>query len=133
MIAAFRKAVLRNYATFAGRAGRAEFWWYCLAVFLLNILVNLADAFLVSPLLGLPGQAGLLSAILGLALILPGLAITTRRLHDTGRTGWWQLLWLLPLIGFIILLVFCARRGEAGPNRFGAAPLPLEGEAPPPG
>ncbi|WP_108263105.1 DUF805 domain-containing protein [Mangrovicoccus ximenensis] len=120
MIAAFRKVFLRNYATFAGRASRSEFWWYVLAVFLLNIVVNLIDAFAVSPLLGMPGETGILSALLGLALILPGLAVSSRRLHDTGRSAWWLLLWLIPLIGMLVLIYFYIQPSEEGPNRFGA-------------
>ncbi|WP_216671093.1 DUF805 domain-containing protein [Mangrovicoccus sp. HB161399] len=120
MIAAFRKVFLKNYATFAGRASRGEFWWYVLAVLLLNIIVNLIDAFAISPMLGMPGDTGILSAILGLVLILPGLAVSARRLHDTGRSAWWLLLWLLPVIGFLVLLYFYVQRSDEGANRFGA-------------
>ncbi len=120
MIAAFRKVFLKNYATFSGRASRGEFWWYVLAVFLLNIIVNLVDYYAVSPMIGVSGETGILSAILGLALIVPGLAVSARRLHDTGRSAWWLLLWLIPLLGMLVLIYFYIQRSDDGHNRFGA-------------
>jgi uncharacterized membrane protein YhaH (DUF805 family) len=64
-----------------------------------------------------------LSGLASLALFLPSLAVAVRRLHDTDRTGWWVLIGLVPLIGWIIYLVFMCQRGTEGPNRFGADPL----------
>jgi uncharacterized membrane protein YhaH (DUF805 family) len=67
-------------------------------------------------------HAHLLALLYGLALFVPNIAVTARRLHDTDRSGWWQLLILIPLIGFIILVVFLGQEGERESNRFGAIP-----------
>jgi uncharacterized membrane protein YhaH (DUF805 family) len=70
------------------------------------------------------GSFGVISGIAGLALLLPGLSVAIRRLHDTDHSGWWVLIGLIPLIGFIVLLVFYLREGDAGENRYGPAPSP---------
>lgn len=103
--ASFGSAVrqcLNKYATFSGRAKRSEFWWWLLFVLLLGISSNLISQSLAN--------------IVFLALLLPTLAVTTRRLHDTNRSGWYQLLCLLPLIGFVIFL-FCLQSSKE-PNKF---------------
>lgn len=106
----------KRYATFTGRASRAEFWW----AMLFNLLAGLACAVLDIPIAIGSGQDwDLFSSIYGLATILPGLAIGVRRLHDIDRRGWWIFLWLLPLIGAIVMIVFHCQRGTDGPNRFG--------------
>ncbi|WP_455430719.1 DUF805 domain-containing protein [Phytohabitans flavus] len=68
--------------------------------------------------------------LLNLALFLPGLAVAVRRLHDTDRTGWWVLIALVPIVGFIVLLVFFLMDGTPGPNRFGPSPKASELSAP---
>lgn len=88
-----------KYADFSGRASRSEYWWFVLFI----LLVSMA-ASVISPKL---------SALFSLATLLPSIAAATRRLHDTNRTGWWQLLVLVPLVGFIVLLVFLAQEGQA--------------------
>lgn len=117
---------LRNYATFAGRARRSEFWWF----FLFTLLAQCVAAILNQALFWAAPQ-GPIGAILSLLLLLPNLAVGARRLHDTGRSGWWLLIWLVPLIGFILLLVWFCSRGEEGANRFGPDPrtLPANGAA----
>jgi uncharacterized membrane protein YhaH (DUF805 family) len=100
------KACLNNFATFSGRASRPEFWYFFLAVFLLSLVANL-----LSDLLGL---------VVMLATVVPMLAVGARRLHDTGRSGWWQLIALVPVLGGIVLLVLMAQKSDAGANRFGA-------------
>jgi len=110
--------VLRKYAQFDGRAHRTEFWLF--------VLVNVAISFVLSILDVIIGTdtdfGGLLGAIYGLAVLVPSLAVGARRLHDTGRSGWWQLLLLIPLIGLIILIVWWAKEGEPAPNRWGPNP-----------
>lgn len=92
------KICLAKYADFSGRASRSEYWWFVLFI----LLVSMA-ASVFSPKL---------SALFSLATLLPSIAAATRRLHDTNRTGWWQLLVLVPLVGFIVLLVLLAQKGQ---------------------
>jgi uncharacterized membrane protein YhaH (DUF805 family) len=96
----------RKYASFDGTARRSEYWWF----FLFNVIAG-----------SILGQVGTVpSVIFTLAMLLPSLAVATRRLHDTDRSGWWQLICFVPLIGWIVLIVFLAQEGKA--NRYGAAP-----------
>lgn len=117
---------LSKYATISGRARRSEFWWWVLAVWLVGIGVGIVEVLFG---LGAPNGGGPLSALYALALILPNICVAGRRLHDTGRSAWWLLLVLVPLIGFIVLIVFYVQRGTAGENRFGPDPLAAEAEA----
>ena len=89
---------LKKYVDFNGVASRSEFWWFILFVFIVAVVLGWA-----SPLL---------ANIFGLAMLLPELAVGARRLHDTGRSGWWQLLLLLPVIGLIILIVFWVQESK---------------------
>jgi uncharacterized membrane protein YhaH (DUF805 family) len=95
-----------KYADFNGCATRSEFWWWVLFYIL------------ASAVLGLVSQA--LAGIFALATLVPYIAVTARRLHDTDRSGWLQLLALIPIIGWIILIVWCVQEGKQ-PNRFCAA------------
>jgi uncharacterized membrane protein YhaH (DUF805 family) len=119
------RSVLSQYATFSGRAGRAEFWWWVLAAFLGSLVIGALDNALFPPLVAEVDAfgGGPLSAIYGLALLLPNLAVNVRRLHDGDRSGWWLLIVLVPIIGFLVLLWFFVRRGTPGPNRFGPVPV----------
>ena len=109
-----------KYVTFAGRAPRAEYWYFVLFAVLANIAIGILSA--ISHEIG-----SILSAIFGLAILLPGLSVTVRRLHDTDRSGWWYWIALIPLVGIILLIVWFCTRGTRGPNRFGpenGAPIP---------
>ncbi|MDF2998536.1 MAG: hypothetical protein K0R27_4173 [Xanthobacteraceae bacterium] len=110
----------QQYAGFAGRAARSEFWFWVLFTVLVSIATNMLDVVLFGYEIAL--QIGPLNALTSLALLVPSIAIGTRRLHDIDRTGWWQLL-MLTGIGLILLVVWWCFRGTAGPNRFGADPL----------
>ena len=119
---------LRRYADFSGRSRRREYWMF----FLFNLLISVAVWFLLAVLFvaGLSETAMMtimmpvfaLYGLAALALIIPGLAVTVRRLHDTDRSGWTILLGLIPLVGPILLLVFYCTEGTPGPNRFGEDP-----------
>ena len=98
------KSCLGQYATFTGRASRSEFWWF----FLFQVLVMVATSML----------GDVINGIASLALLLPALAVGARRLHDIGRTGWWQLL-LLSGIGFLVLLYWWVQPGEGAGNIYG--------------
>jgi uncharacterized membrane protein YhaH (DUF805 family) len=112
------KVCFSKYVDFNGRARRSEFWWWVLFTFLLGIVASIVDS-----VLGTRSSTGtgLVESVTNLAVLLPSLAVGARRLHDTGRSGWWLLLWLVCLIGWIILIVwFC--QGSHGDNKYGASP-----------
>jgi len=121
--------VLRKYAIFDGRARRKEYWMYTLFTILIYI-AYLVVASLAIALLGHsdspnPAVSVLILApiwLYGLAVLVPGLAVTVRRLHDTGRSGWWFLISFVPLVGSIVLLVFLCQDSEPGPNLHGLNP-----------
>src|SRR5687768_4458789 len=150
------KRPIEKYADFSGRAPRAEYWWYFLAVIVASLIAQIIDSMLG---LALFGPYGPLLILLSLGLLVPGLAVTVRRLHDTGRSGWWILIALIPyflvgvmmgmaaasgsmaglagvglfaivaLAGAIALLVFMILPGIPGDNRFGPDPYGTEGAA----
>lgn len=96
---------LKKYATFSGRAPRAEYWWYYLATVIISIPLRLFDSLLGS---------GALSMIFNLAVFLPWLAVTVRRLHDTDRSGWWLLLFGLAILAFFAVIGLLAGLGASG-------------------
>ncbi len=104
-----------KYAVFSGRAGRREFWLFML----LNALVCLAGAIVDSVLFP---RLHLSETAATLAFLIPSSAVSFRRLHDIGRSGWWFLLMLVPVIGWIVLLVWHLTPSAPGPNQFGAPP-----------
>ena len=112
---------LKKYAVFSGRSRRREFWFFMLFYFIILVALAFIDGSMAASASG-PGSAGLLSTIFALAMLIPNLAVTVRRLHDTGRTGWWVLIGLIPVIGGIVLLVFMCLDSEAGSNQYGASP-----------
>ena len=114
----FLSCITTNYVGFSGRARRAEYWYYTLFVIIISIAANL-----ISIAITKPGDVGVLSIVVALALFLPGIAVGVRRLHDTGRSGWWMLIPLLPIIGSIILLVFFVFRGDESDNEYGPDPI----------
>jgi uncharacterized membrane protein YhaH (DUF805 family) len=109
----------RNYANFSGRTPRSGYWFWTLFVVLVSLVAKIVD-------FGLTGdpRGGLVAGIVSLILIIPGIAISVRRLHDRDKSGWFFLLCLIPIVGWIILLVWYCQRGTTGTNRFGPDPLP---------
>jgi len=109
-----------KYAQFSGRARRMEYWMFLVINVLVTIVLAIVD-FTVgtfSATLGL----GLLGGLYSLAVLIPSIAVTVRRLHDTDRSGWWLLIGLVPVIGFFVLLVFMFLEGTSGDNRHGTSP-----------
>ena len=116
---AVKNAIMNNYANFSGRASRSEFWWWTLFYFLVSIPVSFID--LIIGIEPIPGY-GPFGIILIIGLFLPNFGIIFRRLHDTGRSGWWYWILLVPCVGFIVLIVFLAQDGEPHPNAYGEVP-----------
>ncbi len=114
--------VLRNYVNFSGRARRKEYWMFVLFNFIIAFGLGFISGFLGAIL----GEAGsvfsLLPALYNLAVFLPSLAVSVRRLHDTDRTGWWILINLIPLVGWIIFIVFMVLDSTPGSNTYGPNP-----------
>ena len=112
--------VLKNYATFSGRARRKEYWIFFLISALISIVLTLLDILLGT--YSVEYEAGLFSGLYSLLILIPSIAVVVRRLHDTDRSGWWILISLIPLIGVIVLFVFICLDSQPGTNRFGANP-----------
>lgn len=111
--------VLKNYVGFSGRARRKEYWMFVLVSFVLAGVLSIIDK-----ILGLERASGegILTTIYGLLVLLPSWAVQFRRLHDTDRSAWWMLLLLIPIIGWLVILVFNCQNGTQGDNRFGPDP-----------
>lgn len=112
--------VFKKYTDFSGRAHRPEYWYFVLFNILVNIACNIVDNVIgtFNPEIGL----GLVGGLYMLFVLMPGLAVTVRRLHDTGRSGWWILVGFIPIVGFLVLIAFMIFRGEAGANQYGPEP-----------
>jgi len=113
----------QKYANFMDRAPRSEYWWFTL----FSILVQIGVQILAGIMASMGGGAAIVGLILMVivvfGLIVPGIAVVIRRLHDTDRSGWWFLIVLVPLVGALVLLYFLVSRGTEGDNRFGPDPL----------
>ncbi|HEY9216506.1 MAG TPA: DUF805 domain-containing protein [Phenylobacterium sp.] len=115
---------LRKYAEFQGRASRSEYWLF----YLFTIIVAVVVGIIAGIVGGASGEAGpslILSGLLGLfglAIIVPSIALSFRRLHDTDRSAWWLLISLIPFVGGVVLLVFSVLDGTPGPNKYGPDP-----------
>ena len=112
--------VLKKYAVFSGRARRREYWFFLLFNILASIVLAIVDGVLGT--LNQEAGLGLFSGLYSLAVLIPGLAVSVRRLHDTDHSGWWILIGFVPLLGAIVLLVFMFMGGTPGDNRFGPDP-----------
>ncbi len=98
------KVCFAKYADFNGRAMRSEFWWWFLFILLAGMAISIVSH--------------MLSMLFSLGTLLPSLAVCARRLHDTDRSGWWQLIGLIPVVGWVVLIIWCVQEGRE-PNRFG--------------
>ena len=121
----FAQAVRRNlttaaYVDFSGRASRSEYWWF----YLFTVMVSLGLGLLIGSLGDTP--AALLLGLLPIGLIIPGLATLIRRIHDSGRSGWWLLIALIPVLGVISLFVLTLLPSTPGANRYGQGRSPSD-------
>lgn len=119
----YLKVVRDNYANFNGRARRKEYWMFALV----NMLISIVLYALMFVGVGMEstvvsGLFGILFLIYAIATLVPSIAVMVRRLHDTGKSGWWYFIAFIPLVGGIALLVFLVTDGEAGTNQYGANP-----------
>ena len=110
--------VVKKYAVFSGRARRKEFWMFILFYIIIAIGLSVVDMMIGMSLLGL---------LFALAMLIPSLAVGARRLHDIGKSGWWQLIGLVPFIGILVLIIFWVMDSNPGDNAYG--PNPKAGEA----
>ncbi|MFC1916235.1 DUF805 domain-containing protein [Chloroflexota bacterium] len=110
--------VLKKYAAFCGRARRKEYWYF----FLFNAIIGIALGWIGNLL----WTNNVLSGLYSLFVFLPSLGVSIRRLHDTGSSGWWLLIGLIPLIGTIILLVYMVSDSQEGTNQYGPSPKLVE-------
>lgn len=142
------KTVLGKYATFSGRATRPEYWWWYLFMTIVALVISVPFSFIVAT--SIDADAGtvsggfwlamILPSLIALAFFLPNLAVTIRRLHDTGRSGWWVLLAFIPFVNFIgglVVLIFMLlptqpQDNEYGPVAPGYGSLPTAPPAGPP-
>ena len=108
-------SVLKKYTVFTGRSRRREFWMFFLANIIVSIVLGILNNIIF-------GGMGVLTGIYSLAILLPGLGLGIRRMHDIGKSGYWILINLIPLVGTIIYIVFCATPGVVGANTYGPDP-----------
>lgn len=111
------QACFSRYMVFEGRSRRAELWWFVLFAMLGNAVTAMADWALFW------SGADVLNTVFGIAILLPMLAVGARRLHDIGRSGWWQLIGLIPILGMLVLIYWFIQPGDEQDNAFGANPL----------
>jgi uncharacterized membrane protein YhaH (DUF805 family) len=112
--------VLKKYADFSGRARRREYWFFVLFNIIISVVLSVCDGVLGT--YSAAASIGILSGIYTLAVLIPGIAVAVRRLHDTGRSGWWILIALVPIVGWIVLLVFMLLDSQPGQNAYGLSP-----------
>ena len=111
---------LKKYATFSGRSQRKEFWMFCLFNALIGAILAIIDIALNTK------YGGNIVLLYSLAIVIPSIAVTVRRLHDTGRSGWYFFLEMIPIIGFVVLLIFMTQDSQPGPNKYGSNPKEIK-------
>lgn len=104
------KSGFNNYINFEGRASRSEYWFFVLFFVIVYILAIVMDVIL---------SLGVVSLLVNLIFLAPSLSVGARRLHDINKSGWWQLLYIIPLLGMLVMIFFLVQRGNLGENRFG--------------
>ena len=112
---AIKMALTQNYCNFSGRSSRSEFWWF----YLFTLLISAA----ISLIFGAQTTTGeIINGLFSLAILLPSLGLSIRRLHDIGRSGWWIFIVLIPLVGWIIWIYWICKNSEMHPNQYGPVP-----------
>lgn len=109
------KTVLKNYANFNDRSRSSEYWWWFLAYLVGYVILVFIG--------GVIGAAEILSGLFALALLVPNIAVSVRRFHDIGKSGWWVLIFIIPLVGLIAMIYFFIKPSD-GPNQYGEGPIP---------
>ncbi|MEF1340139.1 DUF805 domain-containing protein, partial [Vibrio rotiferianus] len=109
-----------NYTNFNGRARRQEYWYFTLVNVLVNLVMGIIDRVIGSVMQ--MDNFGFFGVIYALFIMIPSIAVTVRRLHDSGRTGWWALIAFVPVIGILVLLYFLIQDSEEGSNQYGVSP-----------
>lgn len=112
--------VLRKYFVFEGRSRRKEYWMFVLFNILISIVLSIVER--VTGLYSVDNGVGFLTSIYSLAILIPSISVGVRRLHDTGKSGWWILLNLVPFIGWLVLIAFYVTDSDAGSNKYGPNP-----------
>ena len=118
---AVSSVLLNKYATFSGRARRSEYWWWYLFVTIVFVVAGILDRAVGLTYSDTTVGGGWIATIAGIVFLIPNLAVSVRRLHDTGRSGWWLLIGLVPLIGVIVLIYFFVLDSE-NDNQYGPSP-----------
>jgi uncharacterized membrane protein YhaH (DUF805 family) len=102
------KTCFKKYVEFNGRAARPEFWWFALFQIVVSVVLGIVSR--------------QLEGLASLAMLLPALAVGARRLHDIDKSGWWMLLWLVPVLGWIVLIYWAVQPGDVASNKYGEPP-----------
>ena len=119
----FIDCLTKKYACFSGRARRQEYWMFVLFNIIAGIIIGVISGVLVG--VTKVTAFAYLGSIYNLAILIPGLAVLFRRLHDIGKSGWWWLIGLIPFVGWIVLIVFCCLDSQPGDNQYGPNPKGL--------
>ena len=115
---------LQHYAEFNGRARRSEYWYFVLFNLVISFVIGFTFG-VIAGLLDMPALANL-AYLWSLAMFIPGLAVSVRRLHDIGRSGWWLFLSLIPLVGAIMLIIWYCTDSQPGANQYGSNPKEMD-------
>ena len=122
------QSTLRKYGTFEGRSSRSEFWYFVLFTTITSVITGMMDSLFGTAIITIVDGdpivwGGYISYIVSLALLVPSLTVSVRRLHDIGKSGWWMLAAFVPIVGWILLIIWYCIRGDDTPNRFGDKPI----------
>jgi uncharacterized membrane protein YhaH (DUF805 family) len=117
-------SAIRKYADFSGRARRKEYWYFILTNLLIYILLTITEPLYNTTTIKILANwhIGIISSLYALLTFCPVLAVTARRLHDTNRSGWWQLVFFIPVVGIIIMLILTSEDGNPRENQYGKNP-----------